>query len=449
MTLSELKNKKIAVLGSGVNNRSLIEYLKKQDIDVEIFDKWENPEELIGKIEGFDIVFRTPGLPFLSKPIQQALSRGVVISSQTKLFFDLCPAKIVGVTGTKGKGTTASLISKILGEAAFRQAQGRKVYLAGNIGQDPFAFLDKVKPSDWVVLELSSFQLQDLHKSPHVAVVLKITPEHLDHHKDFEEYLLAKKQIVRHQGTSDMAVLNYDLETVRAFAGATPAQIIWNSNVSEVKPGCFVENEKIVLQDGSGATPILPVSEVQLLGQFNLENVTASIAAAYACGVREFEAIRQTVKDFQGLPHRLEFVAEIKGVKFYNDSFSTTPETAIAAISAFDSPLVLIVGGSEKNADYHELARVIAQSKIAALVPIGITGPKIANFAREAGYDGRIIDKKFEDMEEVVREANLAASIDEIVLLSPASASFDMFTNYKQRGELFTKFVKNLDGKQN
>lgn len=458
MTLADLKNKKIAILGLGVNNRHLAEYFLSQKINFEVLDGWQSPVDLVGRLDHYDIIFRTPGLPYLSKPIQQAKQKGVEIFSQTKLFFELCPCPIIGVTGTKGKGTTATLIAKILEAEALRPPQadsGRKVYLSGNIGQDPFKFLDEMRPEDFVVLELSSFQLQDLKKSPQIAVVLKITPDHLDYHKNFEEYLKAKKPILVHQTTRDWAVLNYDNETTRNFANFTPATKLWNSIMQKVDLGCFVENDKIVLnfpsldergniEEEGGRAEIMKVSEIQLLGRFNLENVTAAIAAAAAGGVSDPGLMRNVVQEFNGLPHRLELAGESKGVKFYNDSCSTTPETAMAAISAFDSPIILIVGGSEKNADYTDLAQTIAKGKIKALMPMGTTGPKIAALARKHGYEGRIIEKELKDMDAILKEAHDLAAPHDIVLLSPASASFDRFHDYKHRGELFKKFVRKL-----
>ncbi len=451
MTLQDLKSKKIAIVGMGINNRHLAEYLKARHIPFQVFDNWSSQDELTGKLDKFDIIFRTPGLPLLSHPIQQAQKRGVLVYSQTKLFFDLCPCKIIGVTGTKGKGTTATLTGRIL------ESDGKTVFLGGNIGKDPFEFIDKLKPNDWVVLELSSFQLQDLHKSPHIAVVLKISPEHLDYHKDVREYIDAKKPIVAHQLAADFVVLNHDYDITLSFADYTRAQIVWNSTTQEVSPGCFVKDGKVWLnvagtppppslaKEGvKGELEIMPVSRVKLLGRFNLENVTASIAAAVAAGTTDPALIRKAVSEFEGLPHRLEFVAQVKGVKFYNDSFSTTPETAIAALTAFTDPVILIVGGSEKNADYHELAKAIAQSRLKAVIPIGITGPKIARLARESGFNGKIVDVEFKNMEDIVKRANEEAGAGDIILLSPASASFDMFANYKHRGEMFRKFVLRL-----
>ncbi len=460
MTIEELKKKKVVILGLGVNHRHLAEYFKIKKTPFKVIGNWQSADELVGKLDNFDIIFRTPGLPYTSQAIKQALDKGAQIYSQTKLFFDLCPASIIGVTGTKGKGTTATLIYNILTTAR------KKAWLAGNIGQDPFEFLDQIQPEDFVVLELSSFQLQDLHKSPHVTVVLKITPEHLDHHQTLAEYIDAKKSIVKYQNEQDFAVLNYDNEETRSFAQITKAKIIWNSTNQEVKPGCYVQDEKVVLNTpltpslsplrgrgrksllrtrygGEGET-IMDIAQVKLLGRFNLENVTAAVAAVAAVGVTEAEVIRKVISDFKGLPHRLEFVRELKGVKFYNDSASTTPETTTAAVSAFAEPIILIVGGSEKNADYSRLAQTIADSKIKALIPIGLIGPKIAAQARQAGYQGRIVDEKLENMEKIVTKANELALAGDVVLLSPATASFDMFKNYLHRGELFKKFVERL-----
>lgn len=438
MNLDSLKWKKVAILGIGENNKYLANYLDKHGIEYSVFSDWNDPLELTERLQRFEVLFRTPGLPYLSPPIQDARERGIIIYSQTKLFFDLCPSRVIGITGTKGKGTTATLIAKIL------EAEGQKVYLAGNIGKDPFEFLDTLKASDTVVLELSSFQLQDLHKSPQIAVVLDITPDHLNHHQSFEEYVSAKQQIVLHQGPADFAVLAYDFDLVRGFSSFTPAQKVWNSLAQAVRPGCFVRDENIVINwDGKDET-IIPISQIKLRGRFNLNNVTAAIAAAWAGGARDLPSIRKTLSEFSGLPHRLEFVAEIKGVKFYNDSFATTPETTIAALTSFAEPIVLLVGGSEKNVDFGNLAKAIASHKVKTILPLGQTGQKIAAAARAAGYEGRIVDQKFSSMREIVRHAFEAAGSGDTILLSPACASFDMFKNAKDRGDQFREESKNL-----
>ncbi len=443
MILDELRGKKIVIVGVGDNNRHLAAYFKKQAIDFGIIESWDDPSDLIGKLGGYDFVFRTPGLPLNAQAVAEAKKSGAIVYSQTRLFFDLCPAKIIGVTGTKGKGTTSTLIANIL------TACGKKVWLAGNIGRDPFEFLEQIKPEDWVVLELSSFQLQDLTQSPHISIVLKITPEHLDYHQSFEEYIEAKMPIVRFQSAKDFAILNYDSEITRNFADETPAQIRWNSIERDVRPGCFVKEGQIILVLGSGEeAAVMTAAEVKLLGWFNLENVTAAIAAVYAAGIEDLAMIKNIVSEFKGLEHRLELAAEVKGVRFYNDSFATTPETTMAALTAFSSPIILIVGGSEKNSSYYALAKKIAEHKIKALLAIGITGPKIASAARTAGFQGKIYDTDLDNMEKIVAKANTIADAGDIVLLSPASASFDMFSNYKHRGELFKKFVSKIAHQQ-
>ena len=432
MNLEDLRGKKVAVAGLGINNQKLADYLQQQKITFEIFDGWQSADALVGKLDEFEVIFRTPGLPYLSEAIQRAKTKGVIIYSQTKLFFDMCPAKIIGVTGTKGKGTTATLLSKIL------EAGGRKTWLAGNIGEDPFEFIDEVKPDDLVVLELSSFQLQDLHKSPHLAVVLKITADHLDHHRTVEEYIEAKKNIVAYQTSKDFAVINYDNEVSRSFASQIESAVYWNSINQKVSPGCFVENSQIVLAPD---VPVMSVSEVALIGRFNLENVPSAIAAASALGVADLPAIRRAVSAFHGLPHRLEFVAELDGVRYFDDSFSTVPDTAIAAIDAFSDPIVLIAGGSEKKSDYGPLGRKIAASKVKALLPIGATGQKIVQEARKSGFAGVVAQDTMPNMKTIVETAKSLAISGDVVLLSPAAASFGMFKNYKDRGDQFKKIL--------
>jgi len=438
MTLDDLKNKKIAFLGLGTNNQGLASYLKERKIAFDVLRDWESPEELTKSVLSYDVLFRSPGLPYLSEPIQKALQAGIEVYSQTKLFFDLCPAKIIGVTGTKGKGTTATLIYNIL------KAAGKRARLAGNIGQDPFEFIDNLTGDAWVVLELSSFQLQDLHKSPHIAVVLKTTSEHLDHHQDTSEYVEAKTNIVTHQTKDDFAVLNYDRETTRGFVDLTKASIWWNSTETTVSPGCYIEGSDIVLNSSAGKQVVVKVSDVGLIGRFNLENVTASVACSSLAGANKIEIIKKAIKEFKGLEHRLEFVRDLSGVKFYNDTFSSTPETTIAAISAFEEPIVLIVGGSEKGSDFKELGTKIATAKIKALLAVGKEGPRIVESAKSAGFQGKIYDSGLSDMEKIVGRANEISETGDVVLLSPAAASFDMFKNYKQRGELFKKFASRL-----
>ena len=285
--------------------------------------------------------------------IKDVLRSGAKITSQTKIFFDLCPGKIIGVTGTKGKGTTSSLIYEML------KLQGYDAYIGGNIGLPPFEFLDKLNEQSIIVLELSSFQLQDIKKSPHVAVMLMVTSEHLDYHKDVFEYIDAKRNLLRFQNGDDFAILNKDYMPARESDVHTQATVYQISRNEEVKEGCYINEGKVMLrvkEDSSifGLNPtyktisIISTKDILLPGEHNLENACAASMAAFLSGVTKAN-IAQVLKTFKGLEHRLELVTEINGVKYYDDSFSTTPETAIAAIKAFENPEILILGGSTKK----------------------------------------------------------------------------------------------------
>ena len=298
----------------------------------------------MGKIEdlnGFDFVFRSPGFHPNNPALEKARKGGIEITSATKVFFDLCPCPIVGVTGTKGKGTTSTLIYEML------KSQGFDAYLGGNIGTPPLEFLPKLTKDSKVVLELSSFQLMDLEKSPHVAVMLMTTSEHLDYHKDVYEYVNAKRNIFRFQKESDFAVVNKDYPASNESDIESIGKVYRVSREQGVDQGCFVRGESIVLKMNDEEEVILSTKDIALPGKHNLENVCASIVAALCTGC-SMKSIIPVLKKFQGLPHRIEFIRLVKGVKYYNDSFSTTPETAIAAIEAFEEPKILILGGSSK-----------------------------------------------------------------------------------------------------
>jgi len=451
MKKQDFSGKKIAVLGLGMEGQDLCQFLLKEKAKLTVFDQ-KSPAEL-GKayqvlkregvsfrlgsgylqdgLLGFDFIFRSPGVKLSLPEIVEAKKAGIPVSSATKLFFDLCPGRIIGVTGTKGKGTTATLISHILKEA------GKDVYLAGNIGQPMLALLPQLKPTSWVVLELSSFQLIDLEKSPRLAVVLFITSEHLDWHKDKEEYIRAKSNIVRHQKKADFAVLNADNENSSSFASLTKARVSYFSRQKKVD-GCYVEERKIFLADQL----VGETSDLQLRGEHNWENVCAAVLASSLAGA-DLGSIKKTVFSFSGLEHRLELVGEAKGVRYYNDSFSTTPETAIAAIRSFQEPVVLIAGGSEKGSDYTELGKEISRSSVKTLILIGEMAERIKEACQKAGFKGKwVADLK--NMEEIVDSASQEVGEGGVVLLSPACASFDMFENYKDRGRQFKEHVQAL-----
>lgn len=453
--MSRFAGKKIAILGLGVEGRDLAQYLLKKGAQITVFDQ-KSVVELgtihrqlskkgvsfrLGKdylkeaLKDFNFIFRSPGFyPYLPE-IVQAKKEGAIISSATKLFFNLCPGKIIGVTGTKGKGTTATLIYRILKEA------GKEVFLAGNIGEPMLALLPKLTKESWVVLELSSFQLIDLDKSPYLAVVLFITSEHLDYHKNTKEYIQAKSSIVRYQTKKDYAVFNLDNSTSASFAKLTPAKTFFFSRHKKTN-GAYVQKEKIYLdQELIGS-----VKQLKLIGPHNWDNVCAATTAGYLVGVG-MNSIKKAIFKFKGLEHRLEPVEEVRGVKFYNDSFSTTPETTIAAIKSFKKPIILIAGGSEKGSDYSQLGKEISQSPVKALVLIGEMAERIKETCLRAGYKGEIAFRP-KNMKEAVQQAFNQAQVGEVILLSPACASFDMFENYKDRGKQFKKYVQALKEKK-
>ena len=403
-------DKNIAILGLGEEGQDVLAWLKSNSSDcrIKVFDKIKTVD-----LTKFDVIFRSPGFWRLSLMLKKSAAAGAIITSATKLFFDLCPCPIIGVTGTKGKGTTASLIIRILTKS------GRSVYLAGNIGKPMLQLLPRLKSTDWVCLELSSFQLQDLTVSPHIAVVLNINSDHLDIHQDVNEYRQAKTNILKYQKPDDYAVINGDYQTTKSMAALTKAK------------DSFFSRHDLSLDH----------RRIQLRGEHNLENIAAAMAAAQLVGVDD-QSIKQAIYSFKGLEHRLELVREINQVKFYNDSFSTTPETAIAAIKSFSEPLIIILGGSDKGSDYRQLVRTICQSSnLKAVILIGQMGTTIRRSIHN--FSGQIISGG-KTMIQIIKQVKQIVKAGDIVVLSPACASFDMFLNYQDRGNQFKAYVKKL-----
>lgn len=462
-----LTSKKIAILGFGLENRSLLNWLISHGAkDITICDKNDSLQstgyklqtkyqlgaKYLNNLDKFDIIFRTPGISPLTPELVKAKKKGVEISSQMKLFFDMSPAKIIGVTGTKGKGTTVSLITEILKSNAKRQ----KVYSGGNIGNAPIDFLDKLNKNDWVVLELSSFQLQDMKKSPQIAVVLDIEIDHLDYHKNRSEYVSAKENIVRWQKKSDYAVINLDYLTSFKFAEISPSvNDYYFSRRKSVDLGAFVEWTpktrgahfgKIILRTNKKDYEICKTFDIILRGEHNLENICAAITASYLAGAT-INNIKKAVTQFRGLPYRLQYEGEKDGVKFYNDSASTNPQTTIAAIKSFSEPIILISGGSDKGANYSQLKKELTKSSVKTIIAIGVTGPKIVEKIKNPKLKIKII-RNLKNMREIVRAAKKESKSGDIVLLSPASASFGMFKNYKDRGKQFKEQVLKIRNKK-
>lgn len=404
------KNKKVAILGWGVDTQDVEPWLKKQGAVVTILD--ENVDEkAFADLSGYEVLVRSPGVYRYRKEIVEAEKKGVIVTSKVKIFFDECVTKnIIGVTGTKGKGTTSSLIYEML------KAAGKDVYFGGNVGKPMFGFLEQLKSDSLVVLELSSFQLMDLHKSPHIAVTLMVTVDHLDWHKDIDEYVNAKSQITRFQNEEDISVFN-------------------DSYPNSVKIGSLGEGKKIVVNRSMWNEP------TRLRGEHNKENLAAAMAVCRELGIDE-EIIIKVGKKFKGLEHRLEEVVEIGGVKYFNDSISTTPETAMAAISAFTEPMILILGGSDKGSDFMALGKMISESKhVKAIVLVGVMSEKIKAAILQFGAKCKLLEGAV-NMKEIVEQAKAEAKPGDVVVLSPACASFDMFKNYKDRGKQFVEEVK-------
>jgi UDP-N-acetylmuramoylalanine--D-glutamate ligase len=451
LVLDQLKSKKIALLGLGVENRALAFFLRSKGICFSVCDQrkkqefevlraewgegvraWHLGEDNLAHLPEFELVFRTPGLSVLRPELQQARQHGVEFSSQTRLFFALSPAPILGVTGTKGKGTTVALISEIL-----RDGPCERVLSGGNIGVPPIGFLDELTLGDLVVLELSSFQLQDLDRSPQIGVVLGIAEDHLDYHADQAEYVEAKRSICSHQTAADTLIFKRNCPQAQRFAAASIARCLAFSAVGEVEVGVWVEAGGLWWRPPGGDKQfICAVGDIPLRGGHNLENAAAAAAAAAAAGA-PVEQIAAGIRRFKGLEHRLERVGERGGVVYYNDSLGTTPAAASAAIRAFEEPVLLIAGGASKGADFAPLGEAIAGRGVKAIILIGAEAPRIeAAIVRAGGFKGELV-RGCTSMAAAVAAARERARCGDVILLSPGCASFGMFENYKDRGEQF------------
>lgn len=469
---SELVGKKVAIIGLGIEGVALCDFLIDKVSSITVLDKLD-PTELKEKVESdlytkiakviesqniikifgenymdslkdFDIIFRSPSVYFADPKLIAAKSSGVKISSQIGLFFDLCPCQIIGVTGTKGKGTTSSLISEIL-KADIQeknQENSRNVFLAGNIGYPAITLIPQIKNDDVVILELSNFQLADLQKSPHIAVVTNLYVDHLDYHKSSDEYRAAKFNILAHQREDDIAILNKRTSFDDKDLLRVKSNIKYFGVTSE---DAIVYQDKVILDPTGRDLEICEISEIKLFGQHNLENIAAATLATDCLGV-EAKTISLAVKQFVGLPHRLELVREVSGVKFINDSFATNPEPTIAAIESFQNDKILILGGSPKGADFHDLSNTIASKNVSAVILIGKEASRIKEALQNEGYTGTVIDGA-NDFDAAILAAYDAAKQGDVVILSPACASFGMFKNYKDRGDKFRAAVLNLSKK--
>lgn len=433
---------KVAILGYGSQGESSLAYWSAKGAAITVCDQNESlilPDgiasqlgpDYLQNLDHFDEIVRSPSVHprdiVAANPQAPAILNQV--TTNTNEFFEVCPTKnIIGVTGTKGKGTTSTLITKMLEHAGYR------VHLGGNIGTPPLQMLTgNIGPNDWVVLELANFQLIDLKQSPPIAVCLMVVPEHLDWHPTLDEYLQAKQQLFRWQKPEDTTIFFNDNQLTHQIISISKAKKI----PYFAAPGAFVQGTGIVI-DGK---VICQTNEIKLLGAHNWQNVCAAITAVWQI-TQDVDAIRRTILSVTGLPFRLEHVRDLDGVSYYNDSFGTTPETAIVAVQAFTQPKVLIAGGSDKGADYTVLAQAIVDNNVRAVITLGVTGETIAQKLQEKGYTA--ITSGTTTMPEAVHAAQGLAQEGDVVLLSTGSASFGLFKNYKDRGEQFNQAVQAL-----
>lgn len=472
--LQQLKSKHVGVLGLGVNNLQVTAFLVGKGAQVTVRDRnvavkenfaknypdlvdkieWEIGERILLNLKKFDLILRSPSIPYLTHEIQQAGKAGVEISSQTKLFFELCPAKIIGITGTKGKGTTATLTYQLL---KFGYKKGN-VYLAGNIGLDPFQFIEDLNEEDLVILELSSFQLQDLTKSPQIAVVLNVTPDHLNHHQNFNEYLSAKSNILKFQKPEDLAIINLNIPANQVLPSLTPAKVMGIKTYIPSRESAWVDTsdeDEVVFLQRDEEMESFSIKGRKLLGAHNLENILPSALIAYIFEVPTKD-MQRIIKDFVGLEHRLSFVGRFAEVDFYNDSIATTPETCLVAMQTFAGRRIhLLAGGLDKGQDYSKIAfEMVERCATISILP-GQASPRLIKALKKAisrtGSKCLILDKAGEPwMPKILSGIQPHLRPGDVVLLAPTASTYGgvPFANYKERGESFTLAVKERYGSQ-
>lgn len=435
----------IAVIGYGIEGQSCHKYFSSRGDSVTICDKSTEidlpngvksqlGEGYLSDLDRFDLIVRSAGINrqiILNKNPSVASK----ITTAINEFIANCPTKnIIGVTGTKGKGTTCTLITKML------EASGLTVWLGGNIGNSPLGFIDKIQPDDWVVLELSSFQLSDLRHSPHIAVCLMVVPEHLDWHKDLGDYTRAKSNLFKYQNKNDVAIYYAD--------NATSSQIAHNSRGKLItymaKPGALVrENGDIEIKSQF----ICNVSDLRLLGQHNWQNVCAAITAVWQTDLHNITAINSVLKSFTGLPHRIEYLESYNGIKIYNDSYATSLGATLAAIRAVPDPVVCLVGGYDRGLDFTDfvegVVHEIENSKLKHIIVYGASSQRLSNDLRDAGVNNITISYQ-NNIDKILREAIELSTLNDSIVLSPGFASFDMFKNFEDRGNKFKQAVRKL-----
>lgn len=445
--LDRLHGRHALILGYGRSGRAASAFLQRQGSAVRVVDRADTPalrrelEEAAipshlggygpADLNGTDLLVVSPGVAWDEPLVETARQRGIEVTSEIDLFFRNCPSRIAGITGTNGKTTTTALTADVL------RAGGLNVMRGGNIGEPVLDRIDQLQPSDWVVLELSSFQLESIG-SPRLQIgaVLNVTPDHLDRHKSFDHYTEIKARAVSFMEPGDHALLNFDDPVCAAMAGHTRGEVIPFALHAAAQHGATVSQGWLQVDGRRGRERVMPVGDVPLPGEHNLSNTLAATAAGYAAGV-EAAAIAKAIREFKAVEHRLELVGRFSGVRWYNDSKATNPDSTYKALAAFSEPIILIAGGRNKGIDIEPLARTIAQ-RATALVTMGETGEELARRTHDAGLEK--VDRAA-DLRDAIRKAAALAPPGSVVLLSPAFTSFDMFENYEDRGRRFKSTV--------
>ena len=452
-----IKNKKVAMIGMGVSHIPLLDYMHTLGANVTVFDKREEDkldaiaitkindyhfsyslgENYLQNLKGFDIIFRSPSCRPDTPELVEEAKRGAMITSEIEMLIELCPGTIIGITGSDGKTTTTSLVYEMV------KAQGYHCYLGGNIGIPLFSRIDEMVPEDVVVLELSSFQLMNMKKSPDIAVITNIEPNHLDIHTSYEEYIESKMQIFAHQSEKGIVILNQDNTITRELAKKAKGEVVWFSSKNRLEDGYMYEEGVIKICKEGLRKHVISTKDVILRGIHNYENICTAMAAT--ASLVSLENQIKVATSFRGVEHRLELVREIDGVKWYNDSIGTSPSRTIAGLQSFAEPIVLIAGGYDKHLDYTPIAKPIVDN-VRSLILMGATADKIETAVKE------VLEKEHKTMEifrcqtlaQTVSMAYKVAREGEVVLFSPASASFDLFKNFADRGNQFKALVEKI-----
>ena len=445
----DMNNKKVTVIGIGVSNLPLIKYLcelgavvtacdkrtseklgKTADELLELGVKLNLGENYLSNIDA-EVIFKTPGMRFDVSELLAAKENGAVVTSEMEVFFDICPCKIIAVTGSDGKTTTTTLIHKILTE------DGYNTWLGGNIGNPLLTQTKDMKSDDIVVLELSSFQLHTMKKSPHIAVMTNITPNHLDMHKDYGEYIDAKKNIMKYQAENDILIVNSSNNVTEEIGKSANGNLLEFSSKKDAD--ISLKNDTIFYK----GKEILKISDIKLPGMHNVENYMAAIGAV--CDMVNVNSIVSVAKTFGGVAHRIELVRELNDVKYYNSSIDSSPNRTINTLKVFKDKVIMISGGKDKGIEYDEIGPAIID-KVKTLILIGATSDAIENALKKAykGMEPCVKVIRAATYPDAVKIAYENAKENDIVLLSPASTSFDMFNNFEERGNLFKKLVNEL-----